>query len=404
MPAARAQSPLLTISCYYPTMIGFWQQAITLGRFLVFDAEKGTGCVPFLRQLAARKAKEREGSTLETIEAAATLELAAGCKALDGGRHTVGSVTVLVVCCSTPSMSNDMVHVITTALSPVSTARAVVLSDSTDTIPGHEVIVVPPGTKLSKIRRLVDLVEADLICICDPDIRVDAETCQLVFGRAAEESCRGNEVVAFGIIEGHDTGSLLSRVVALDKWLSHRVIRRVLWGLGIGITLPGQFLVVSAELLRRLDPGVDSYLDDLYLGWIARSQGVKVHRLSVVVGEEDTRATWGGLLAQRLRWMKGLAHLFGHLAGHPSAIFLLTVHFLAYHGLPIVLLLALVALSIVSPVLAVATLSTGTIVLAHCSGRSYRTTATFLVVFPIVHCLATLLWWVPASRSYLARR
>jgi len=225
-----------------------------------------------------------------------------------------------------------------------------------------------------------------------------------VFGRAAEETCRGNEVVAFGVVEGHDTGSLLSRVVALDKWLSHRVIRRVLWGLGVGITLPGQFLVVSAGLLRRLDPGVDSYLDDLYLGWIARSQGVKVHRLPVVVGEEDARATWGGLLAQRLRWMKGLARLFGHLAGHPSAVFLLTVHFLAYHGLPIFLLSSLIALSVVSPLLAMTTLSAMTVLLAHCSGRSYRTTATFLVAFPIVHCLATLLWWVPVSGSYLARR
>jgi cellulose synthase/poly-beta-1,6-N-acetylglucosamine synthase-like glycosyltransferase len=301
-------------------------------------------------------------------------------------------------------MSSDIVYAVTAALSSVATVKAVVLSDCIDTLPGVEVIAVPPGTKLSKIRRFARFFDADLICICDPDMRVDAESCRLVFGRAATELCRGNEVVAFGIVDGRDTGSLLSRVVAMDKWLSHRVVRRVLWGLGVGITLPGQFLVVSAGLLRRLDHDVDSYLDDLYLGWIARSQGVNVHRLPVVVGEEDARATWSGLLAQRLRWMKGLARLFRHLAGHPSGIFLLTVHFLAYHGLPILLLSSLVSLSVVSPLLALTTLSAMIVLLARCSGRSYRTTATFLVAFPIVHCLATLLWWVPASRSYLARR
>jgi cellulose synthase/poly-beta-1,6-N-acetylglucosamine synthase-like glycosyltransferase len=301
-------------------------------------------------------------------------------------------------------MSYDVIYAVKNALSPIAAVKAVILSDFADTLTGVEVLGVPSGTKLSKIRRLASSADADLICICDPDLQLDAEGCRLIFCRAAVESRGGDEVVAFGIVEGRDNGSLLSRVVALDKWLSHRVIRRVLWGIGAGITLPGQFLVVSLGLLRRLDPVVDSYLDDLYLGWIARSQGIKVHRLPVVVGKEDARATWGGLLAQRLRWMKGLARLFRHLARHPSAIFLLTVHFLAYHGLPILLLSSLVALGVVSPLLGMTTFSAITVLLARCSGRSYRTTATFLVAFPIFHCLATLLWWVPTSRSYLARR
>lgn len=341
----------------------------------------------------------------ECTAGSATLEPASDCAVLGGkARAPEGTVTALVVCCATPSMSCEVMYAALEALSPVAAVRAVVLSEFPDTFPGVETVCVPPGTKLSKIRRLAGPVEADLICICDPDMHLDAEGCRLVFGRAAAEIRRGVEVVAFGIVEGRDTGSLLSRVVALDKWLSHRVLRRALWGLGVGVTLPGQFLVVSTALLRRLDTGVDSYLDDLYLGWVARSRGASVHRLPVVVGVEDARATWRGLLAQRLRWMKGLARLFSHIAGQPSAAILLAIHYLAYHGLPILLLSSLAVFSVVSPILAAAAFFAMTILLSRLSGHSCRTTAAFLIAFPLVHCLVSLLWWVPASRSYLARR
>ena len=335
----------------------------------------------------------------------ATPEPVGNCALLDDGTLAPErTVTVCVVCCSTPSMSSDVIHAVTRALSSVATVRAVVLSDSVETLVGVDVVAVAQGTKLSKIRRLAALVDADLICICDPDMRVDAEACRLVFGRAAAEFRRGSEVIAFGIVEGINAGSLLSRVIALDKWLSHRVLRRLLWACGIGITLPGQFLIASARLLRSLDPGVDSYLDDLYLGWVARTQRVRVHRVPVVVGKEEPRTTWGSLLTQRLRWMKGLACLFRHLGNRPSAAFLLTVHFLAYHGLPISVLLSLSAFCIVSPLAAAAAFAALVFLLARCSGHSIWTAATFLVAFPAVHCLATLLWWIPASRSYLVRR
>ena len=102
--------------------------------------------------------------------------------------------------------------------------------------------------------------------------------------------------------------------------------------------------------------------------------------------------------------MRGLACLFGHLAAHPSAILLLMIHYLAYHGLPILMFCAVISLAVVSPIGAVAVFLGLVLLLARLSGQSFRTSATFVAVFPIVHCLVTLLWWIPISRSYLARR
>ena len=177
------------------------------------------------------------------------------------------AVSVCVVCCSTASMPHDAAINVAAAMKSVAVVRTILLSETgSEGTDGVEVIAVPSGTKLSKIRRLAALVAADLFCICDPDLTVDEDACRAVLQQAIAVVQAGKEVVAFGIVEGRDDRTLLSQVIAIDKWLSHRVLRRFLWAAGVGITLPGQFLIVSPDLLRSLEPSVDSYLDDLYLG------------------------------------------------------------------------------------------------------------------------------------------
>ena len=313
-------------------------------------------------------------------------------------------LSICVVCCSSDSLPLDVVQQLTSAFSSCITASGVVLSEGHNGPPGLRIVNVPHGTKLSKIRYLVDLVEADLICICDPDLKIDPPSCLQVLAAAQAEQQRGNEVIAFGVIEGFDDGSLLSGVVSVDKWLSHRVLRHTLWKLGIGITIPGQFLIASTSIFHRLHPDVDSYLDDLYLGWIARTSGVRILRIPVVVAQEDPRTGWGSLLSQRLRWMKGLARLFWHLAGHPSAFLLLGMHYLAYHGLPMLAALGVAFLTFVSPLAAFLAFSLLTVAFARSSRLPTLSIIAFLIVFPVLHVLASMLWWVPSRRSYLLRR
>ncbi len=312
-------------------------------------------------------------------------------------------IKVCIACCSTAT-SIGAVECLSSALSSVATVRSVILTDSTESYSGVDVVFVPPGTKLSKIRRLVGLVDTDLVCICDPDLSVNPDACRKVFGRAAVVVRRGDDVVAFGLVVGRDNGTMLSQLICVDKWLSHRIIRPLLWKSGLGITLPGQFLIVSAGILRGLDARVDSYLDDLYLGWIARKNNAEVLREPVVVGEEEPRSTWGSLLSQRLRWMKGLAGLFAHLWTCPPAVLLLAIHFIAYHGIPMLFLSGIILLGLFSPASAGVIVLALVFVLSRSSGHSIWTAATFVAIFPVLHTLATLLWWIPASHSYLVKR
>lgn len=316
-----------------------------------------------------------------------------------------GYVSVCVVSCVTNSTPHENVRAVATALAPVAAVRTVVLAEGGALQDdGVDVVTVPVGTKLAKLRRFARALDADLVCVCDPDLAVDPDACRAVFRRAEAEVRAGHLVVAFGLIEARDDGSTLGGVVAVDKWVSHHVLRRLLWAAGIGVTLPGQFLVVSTELLRELDDRVDSYLDDLYLGWLARRVGARVHRVPVVVGHEEPRRGWTSLLTQRVRWMRGLAALFGHLARHPAAVALLTVHYAAYHGLPILTLAGLVLLSVANPVAGAVVFAAMACLLAALARRSVFAAAGYLTVLPVVHVLATALWWVPVSRSVLTRR
>lgn len=309
----------------------------------------------------------------------------------------------LATCASSADQLASMSNLVE-KLSESSVVDMVVLSETAFSLDNATVFVVPEGTKLSKLRQFACEVESDLVCICDPDVEVNLPNAAALVERARKIRGTGKEVVVFGTIDCREDGTLLSRVVAIDKWLSHHAIRPFLWKHRIAITLPGQFLVLTTSILKRIDPAVDSYLDDLYLGWVARSSDVTVVRMPLVAGAEESRSAWSSLLTQRLRWMHGLAKLCSHLFRHPSALVFLSIHFIAYHGIPILWLLGTGLLAVVSPVTAIVEVFFSAILLSRLSQQSMTTAAIFLLVFPPLHCLATTLWWIPLAPNILRQR
>jgi cellulose synthase/poly-beta-1,6-N-acetylglucosamine synthase-like glycosyltransferase len=265
-------------------------------------------------------------------------------------------------------------------------------------------IPVPIGTKLAKLGLIAGHVATDLICICDPDVEVAADGCIAVFDAALAEHRLARAVVSFGFIQVRNASGLLGQLISLDKWLSHRVLRPMLWRLGVGITLPGQFLIISTDILRSIDRQVDSYLDDLYLGWLCRNMQASVCREACIVGHETARASWSGLIAQRLRWMKGFMQLTRQLARESGALPLLAVHFFAYHGFPVLLLFVACVLASISSVLGISVVMSVAAALSIAARCTFPTAITYVVVFPLVHLLAICLWWLPVGRAFLIRR
>jgi cellulose synthase/poly-beta-1,6-N-acetylglucosamine synthase-like glycosyltransferase len=316
-------------------------------------------------------------------------------------------LTLCVCCCTTAPFPPEVVLSLTEAFSSVVTVNPLVITEMQgELLMSKEgaILTVQPGTKLSKLRLLADMDVGDLVCICDPDLSIEPDGCREVVRTALAEACEGKEVVGFGVIESHNDGSLLSKLIAMDKWLSHKVFRRFLWAAHIGITLPGQFLIVSRSLLGRLQNDTDSYLDDLYLGLVARVQRVRVIRVPIVVGWEDSRSCWGSLLTQRIRWMKGLASLWRRFVTHPSAVALLSIHYLVYHGVPIIIGLGMGLLAITDPIAASVLFVGMAVTLSMLSRQSLLTVCCYLIVFPCLHFAATLLCLLPLNKSLLRMR
>lgn len=312
---------------------------------------------------------------------------------------------VTIVTCLPHGASRDVLHKIKASLKEVASVELVALSeDVVEDADGWKVILLQTGTKLSKLRQFSHHVESEYVCICDPDVTIESNAVAKVFRSILDAPRDVSSVVAYGVIGCRENADLLSRVIAIDKWLSHRVIRPMLWRLNIGITIPGQFLVLSTSVLRSISPTVDSYLDDLYLGWIVRSRGGTVLRVNEVIGFEEPRSSWSTLLTQRIRWMRGLFTLVGHLARQPKAIAFLAIHYVAYHGLPILFLFTITCLAVFSLAGALIVFATIVACLAILSRQTIAAAATYVMLFPLLHCLATLLWWVPLSRRRLTQR
>ena len=343
-------------------------------------------------------------STFENLAKQPTTELSRTYAAVESFAFDPQSIpSVCVVCCSTSDMPHDTIITVAKAMQSLAKVRMILLSETGEEKSEEmEVITVPRGTKISKLRLLAN-IESDLVCICDPDLMIEPNACREVLRVALAAASDGKEVVTFGVVEGHDNGTRLSRVIAMDKWLSHRILRRFLWWAHIGISLPGQFFIISRSLLGGLHE-VDSYLDDLYLGLIARQRGAWVFRVPVVVGQEEARICWGSLLTQRIRWMKGLTALMWGFSGQPSAVVLLVVHYLVFYGFPILVGLEIWLLTITSPLAATSLFIGLAGVLAMLSRRTLLTACCYLAVFPCLLLTVSLLFWIPLNKSLLRRR
>lgn len=318
--------------------------------------------------------------------------------------ETAATCSLSVVCCAEPDAARSAHTRVAKALAGRSRITMLSVCESTASLDDEHVIAAPPGTKLSKLRYIAARVTTEMVCICDPDLRVSPDGCIAVFDAAWTEHRLGKTVVAFGAVLADDAPGLLGQLIAIDKWLSHRLLRPMLWRLGIGITLPGQFLIMSTSVLRSLDKRLDTYLDDLYLGFLCRRMEASVCRETRIVGHEASRVTWTGLIAQRIRWMKGFVQLVWHLAAEPGALPLLAVHFLAYHGLPLVVLAAASALCLKGPLFALGALMGIATLLSGAAQCSLPAALAYVTVFPLVHLLAVCLWWLPVDRAFLSRR
>lgn len=96
----------------------------------------------------------------------------------------------------------------------------------------------------TKYRRLISLMEKDdsnYYLSIDNDITGNIE--ELL--NFVDEMITKDYEVGWGRIRAKKQSSFISNMVAVDKLLSHNIIRPLLWKLGVGISIPGQVFCIK---------------------------------------------------------------------------------------------------------------------------------------------------------------
>ena len=183
----------------------------------------------------------------------------------------------------------------------------------------------------TKYRRLISLMEKDnetkYYLSIDNDIRGNIKEL-LDF---VDEMINNNYEVGWGGIRAKRQRDFISNMVAVDKLLSHNIIRPLLWKLGVGISVPGQVFCIKGESFRGKLIEFDTFLDDLALGLYVNINKSKKYVISTVLGEEKPNCKFTGLWKQRSRWAIGYSTILKAVKNKKDYNSKVIIHGLSYH-------------------------------------------------------------------------
>jgi cellulose synthase/poly-beta-1,6-N-acetylglucosamine synthase-like glycosyltransferase len=249
------------------------------------------------------------------------------------------------------------------------------------------------GTKYLRLSSLLGEDTSDYFLSVDNDVRGNMEELKIFVSIAVEEELD----IAWGKIRARQYKGLFSGLVAVDKLISHNILRPALWKLKVGISIPGQCFWIKRETFAGKLPQIDTFLDDLGVGLEVsrRYTDLKMKTFPSVLGYETPNETFSGLWRQRSRWAKGYASiLLGVKTGKDKKK--VVIHGFAYHFFWIFSWLTCFFLARVNWLLAVLYLSGISFVIG---GRMFIYAFLYQLLFPIFH----ICWIVTMLKEVISK-
>ena len=191
-------------------------------------------------------------------------------------------------------------------------------------------VVNLPGTKYKRIKTLLETENNSILLSIDNDTTIVPDKL-LSFVR---DFIINDYDIGWARIKANQTQTFIERQVAVDKLLSHTVIRPFLWKIGVGISIPGQLFLMKSNSFSNKLLNVDTFLDDLALGIFVslNSSNLKILMSNKVIGLEKPKPSFKELCIQRKRWAKGFYTIWKGLKNKKEKKLVL-IHGLAYHFL-----------------------------------------------------------------------
>ncbi len=254
----------------------------------------------------------------------------------------LGSISGLAKCLRTlePQRRETVSKVVVVLQFAEPTAREDVISGWNSAVELSVIQLPGRPDKSRAIRFGLDAIETEWVMLVDSDMELRREATTLLLSEVS------NEFAAYGVVlsKAGAGGCILDAVVAWDKAISHGVWR---WGrsvLGLWPNLPGQCFVIKTDLLKLFHDGTVGLLDDLTTTLFLIERGSRIRFVPLLIGEEEGRSTWIGLMLQRARWTQGLFQAGRYILQarqHRGQVFGgFVLHIWLYHGWPVGTLLS----------------------------------------------------------------
>jgi cellulose synthase/poly-beta-1,6-N-acetylglucosamine synthase-like glycosyltransferase len=161
--------------------------------------------------------------------------------------------------------------------------------------------------KSRAICRGLEVVGTDWVLLVDSDIQLHPGAIDALLAWAS------GRPAAYGLIASAPAREdlVLASVVISDKFASHGVLRLGRLALGLWPNIPGQCYLVRTDVLRAVYDEDMGHLDDLAVTLkLCGINGGPACALQIL-GAEEGRQSWCGLVAQRTRWTIGLVQSLG---------------------------------------------------------------------------------------------
>jgi cellulose synthase/poly-beta-1,6-N-acetylglucosamine synthase-like glycosyltransferase len=183
-------------------------------------------------------------------------------------------------------------------------------------------------------------------------------------------------------------------MIKIDKFLSHSIIRPLLWRFGVGASIPGQVFLIKPSTFRDKLPKNDTLFDDLTIGICARENNVRVYFKKAILGWEKPKENILSLLHQRIRWAKGFAQVVNSNRKNLSKLYLVLMHGVAYHFLLFFFWALIYSVSFIAIKYAIVLWSILILMLTFGHASLSISALAYTIVFPIIHTvwLATVIY------------
>ncbi|TYC51390.1 glycosyltransferase family 2 protein [Zoogloea oleivorans] len=199
-----------------------------------------------------------------------------------------------------------------------------------------------------------------------------------------------DRLLGWGRIQSRKVSNFISRLVEVDKLLSHTVLRPMLWRMHLGVTIPGQCFLLKTASFEGTLPSTDTFLDDLSIGLHAAKHHLRYHYAQNVVAFELPSYSFSALWKQRLRWATGFRQSVSCTTLSRQDRRLLWIHAFCYHLLPILHVATLAALAPQAPLACAGWLGILGLAITRSHPQALGAALAYPILFPLFH----VGWWL----------